>query len=139
MSNWNVLIIILFIIFYIFQLVNDYLRDNYYSRLGLTNRDVRKLNTAACRLMLDIIPGLDIAAVFEMVRLFAWMFILGLDLYLYNILFRVVIKLLDLSLYFSWWLLKVRSFIASEKAKFLKQVIILVIVSWLLVKLPDMF
>lgn len=50
-----------------FQLVNDYLRDNYYSRLGMKNRDVRKLNIAACRLMLDITPGLETAAVFEMV------------------------------------------------------------------------
>lgn len=50
-----------------FQLVNDYLRDNYYSRQGIKNKDVRKLNVAACRLMLDITPGLETAAVFEMV------------------------------------------------------------------------
>ncbi|XP_073974899.1 lisH and WD40 domain-containing protein mahjong [Rhodnius prolixus] len=61
------------------RLVNDYLRDNYYSRLGITGRDVRKLNIAACRLMLDITPGLETAAVFEMPtndvllqRLFSW-------------------------------------------------------------------
>lgn len=61
------------------KLVNDYLRDNYYSRLGMKNRDVRKLNIAACRLMLDITPGLETAAVFEMPtndvlvqRLFSW-------------------------------------------------------------------
>lgn len=61
------------------KLVNDYLRDNYYSRQGIKNRDVRKLNIAACRLMLDITPGLETAAVFEMPtndvlvhRLFSW-------------------------------------------------------------------
>uniref|UniRef100_A0A146LRX2 DDB1-and CUL4-associated factor-like 1 n=1 Tax=Lygus hesperus TaxID=30085 RepID=A0A146LRX2_LYGHE len=60
------------------KLVNDYLRDNYYSRLGI-QRDVRKLNVAACRLMLDITPGLETSAVFEMPtndvlvhRLFSW-------------------------------------------------------------------
>ncbi|BES99825.1 LisH [Nesidiocoris tenuis] len=60
------------------KLVNDYMRDNYYSRLGI-QRDVRKLNIAACRLMLDITPGLETSAVFEMPtndaliqRLFAW-------------------------------------------------------------------
>jgi HIV-1 Vpr-binding protein len=56
-----------FYLFFFFQLVNDYLRDTYYSRLGVTGKDVRKLNIAACRLMLDITPGLETAAVFEMV------------------------------------------------------------------------
>lgn len=45
--------------------MNDYLRDSYWSRLGITGRDVNKLNIAACRLMLDIMPGLETSAVFQ--------------------------------------------------------------------------
>ena len=47
-------------------------------RSGITGRDVRKLNTAACRLMLDILPGLETSAVFQpdmealIHRLFSW-------------------------------------------------------------------
>lgn len=52
-------------IFYHFQLVSDYLRDTYYSRLGLTGRDIDQLNIAACRLMLDIMPGLETQVVFQ--------------------------------------------------------------------------
>ncbi|KAF5284193.1 hypothetical protein FQR65_LT00193 [Abscondita terminalis] len=47
------------------RLVNDYLRDSYYSRLGITNKSVDELNIAACRLMLDILPGLETSAVFQ--------------------------------------------------------------------------
>ncbi|XP_075228537.1 lisH and WD40 domain-containing protein mahjong isoform X6 [Lycorma delicatula] len=47
------------------KLVNDYLRDNYWSRMLVTGKDVRELNIAACRLMLDIMPGLETSAVFE--------------------------------------------------------------------------
>ncbi|KAJ8687973.1 hypothetical protein QAD02_023768 [Eretmocerus hayati] len=60
------------------KLINDYLRDNYWIRVGVTNRDVRALNTAACRLMLDILPGLETSAVFQpdmeglIHRLFSW-------------------------------------------------------------------
>lgn len=61
------------------KLVNDYLRDNYWVRFGVTGKDVRKLNIAACRLMLDIMPGLETSAVFEtptndalVQRLFSW-------------------------------------------------------------------
>lgn len=61
------------------KLVNDYLRDNYYARLGISGRNVRDLNIAACRLMLDITPGLETSAVFEtpsndalVNRLFSW-------------------------------------------------------------------
>ncbi|KOC70220.1 Protein VPRBP [Habropoda laboriosa] len=59
-------------------LINDYLRDTYWSRAGITGRDVRKLNIAACRLMLDILPGLETSAVFQpdmeglIHRLFSW-------------------------------------------------------------------
>lgn len=62
----------------LFQLINDYLRDTYWSRAGVTGRDVRKLNIAACRLMLDILPGLETSAVFQpdmeglIHRLFSW-------------------------------------------------------------------
>ncbi|XP_012228889.1 protein mahjong isoform X2 [Linepithema humile] len=60
------------------KLINDYLRDTYWSRAGVTGRDVRKLNIAACRLMLDILPGLETSAVFQpdmeglINRLFSW-------------------------------------------------------------------
>lgn len=47
------------------KLVNDYLRDTYWSRLNITGKDFRELNIAACRLMLDIMPGLETSAVFE--------------------------------------------------------------------------
>lgn len=54
------------------------MRDTYWSRAGVTGRDVRKLNIAACRLMLDILPGLETSAVFQpdmeglIHRLFSW-------------------------------------------------------------------
>lgn len=54
------------------------MRDTYWSRAGVTGRDVRKLNVAACRLMLDILPGLETSAVFQpdmeglIHRLFSW-------------------------------------------------------------------
>ncbi|XP_018571764.1 DDB1- and CUL4-associated factor 1 isoform X2 [Anoplophora glabripennis] len=47
------------------KLVNDYLRDSYYSRSGVTGRDVNQLNIAACRLMLDVMPGLETSVVFQ--------------------------------------------------------------------------
>ncbi|XP_044751258.1 protein mahjong [Coccinella septempunctata] len=59
------------------KLVNDYMRDTYYSRLGIT-RDVTPLNVASCRLMLDIMPGLETSVVFEpneqslVLRLIKW-------------------------------------------------------------------
>ncbi|XP_069696548.1 DDB1- and CUL4-associated factor 1 isoform X2 [Periplaneta americana] len=61
------------------KLVNDYLRDNYWSRSGNPSKDSRKLNIATCRLMLDIMPGLETSAVFQVpemesmiLRLFSW-------------------------------------------------------------------
>jgi HIV-1 Vpr-binding protein len=54
---------------FVFQLVNDYLRDNYWTRIGNPSKDSRKLNIAACRLMLDIMPGLEISAVFQVVSI----------------------------------------------------------------------
>ncbi|KAG6439155.1 hypothetical protein O3G_MSEX000535, partial [Manduca sexta] len=47
------------------QLVNDYVRDTYYSRQNITGRDVHKLNVAACRLTLDLMPGLEMSVVFQ--------------------------------------------------------------------------
>ncbi|KAJ8918494.1 hypothetical protein NQ315_008192 [Exocentrus adspersus] len=47
------------------KLVNDYLRDTYYSRSGITGKDVNQLNIAACRLMLDVMPGLETSVVFQ--------------------------------------------------------------------------
>ncbi|XP_020297842.1 protein VPRBP isoform X2 [Pseudomyrmex gracilis] len=60
------------------KLINDYLRDTYFSRAGIIGKDVRKLNIAACRVMLDILPGLETSAVFQpemdglVNRLFSW-------------------------------------------------------------------
>ncbi|XP_063371283.1 protein mahjong [Cydia amplana] len=47
------------------KLVNDYVRDTYYSRQSITGRDVHKLNVAACRLTLDLMPGLEMSVVFQ--------------------------------------------------------------------------
>lgn len=46
------------------QLVNDYLRDSYYSQQQII-RDVSELNVVACRLMWVILPGLEVSAVFQ--------------------------------------------------------------------------
>ncbi|XP_046399943.1 DDB1- and CUL4-associated factor 1 [Ischnura elegans] len=59
------------------KLVNDYLRDNYWERLGMPERDSRQLNISVCRLVLDIMPGLEASAVFQdmeglILRLFSW-------------------------------------------------------------------
>ncbi|XP_018331272.1 DDB1- and CUL4-associated factor 1 isoform X2 [Agrilus planipennis] len=49
------------------KLVNDYLRDtyNHNRRQDLTGRDIDEMNIAACRLMLDILPGLETSVVFQ--------------------------------------------------------------------------
>ncbi|XP_075989036.1 lisH and WD40 domain-containing protein mahjong [Anticarsia gemmatalis] len=47
------------------KLVNDYVRDTFYSRQNITGRDVTKLNVAACRLTLDLMPGLEMSVVFQ--------------------------------------------------------------------------
>ena len=47
------------------SLVSDYLRETYYSRLGIVGHDVDQLNIAACRLMLDVLPGLETTVVFQ--------------------------------------------------------------------------
>ncbi|XP_017768029.1 PREDICTED: protein mahjong [Nicrophorus vespilloides] len=60
------------------KLVNDYLRDTYFSRLSVTGRSVDQLNIGACRLMLDILPGLETTVVFQpdhdglILRLIKW-------------------------------------------------------------------
>ncbi|XP_047741540.1 DDB1- and CUL4-associated factor 1 [Hyalella azteca] len=61
---------------FITKLVNHYLRDNYFSSQGHT-RDSTPVNTAACRLMLDLLQGLDIPQVFRdgdstVSKLFTW-------------------------------------------------------------------
>ncbi|XP_076063100.1 lisH and WD40 domain-containing protein mahjong isoform X2 [Oratosquilla oratoria] len=61
---------------FVTKLVNHYLRDNYFSSLAL-NQDSTELNTAACRLLLDLLYGLDIPQVFSdsettVMRLFSW-------------------------------------------------------------------
>lgn len=49
------------------RLVNDYLRDTYFTRLNQSgpDRDINQLNISACRLMLDVLPGLEISVVFQ--------------------------------------------------------------------------
>lgn len=59
------------------RLVNDYLRDNFFSRQNIQKSSL-ELNIAACRLILVIMPGLDTSAVFQVEydslinRLFNW-------------------------------------------------------------------
>ncbi|XP_030755161.1 protein mahjong isoform X2 [Sitophilus oryzae] len=47
------------------KLLNDYLRDTYYSRNNIIDRDIDQLNIAACRLLLDLMPGLETSVVFQ--------------------------------------------------------------------------
>lgn len=47
------------------QLLNDYMKDTYYSRNNVTDRDIDQLNIAACRLLLDLMPGLETSVVFQ--------------------------------------------------------------------------
>ncbi|XP_053670004.1 protein mahjong [Anopheles nili] len=59
------------------RLVNDYLRDNFFTRQNV-QQSSHPLNVAACRLILVIMPGLDTSAVFQVEydhlikRLYAW-------------------------------------------------------------------
>lgn len=48
----------------IFRLVNDYLRDNFFTRQSI-NKSSFQLNVSACRLILIIMPGLETSAVFQ--------------------------------------------------------------------------
>ncbi|XP_066157890.1 protein mahjong isoform X2 [Euwallacea fornicatus] len=59
------------------KLLNDYMRDTFYSRNNITDRDIDQLNIAACRLLLDLMPGLETSVVFQDVgnlihRLIKW-------------------------------------------------------------------
>ena len=61
----------------VLQLVGDYLRDTYWTRIGISSRDPRDLNTAAARLILDLMPGLEVSVVFQdteglVGKLFQW-------------------------------------------------------------------
>uniref|UniRef100_A0A182R188 Uncharacterized protein n=1 Tax=Anopheles farauti TaxID=69004 RepID=A0A182R188_9DIPT len=59
------------------RLVNDYLRDNFFTRQNV-QQSSHALNVAACRLILVIMPGLDTSAVFQLEydhlikRLYGW-------------------------------------------------------------------
>lgn len=59
------------------QLVNDYLRDNFFTRQSI-QKSSYDLNVAACRLILVIMPGLETSAVFQVEfdnlihRLYSW-------------------------------------------------------------------
>lgn len=46
------------------RLVNDYLRDNFFTRQNIQKSSL-ELNIAACRLILVIMPGLETSAVFQ--------------------------------------------------------------------------
>nr|XP_040232824.2 protein mahjong isoform X2 [Anopheles coluzzii] len=62
---------------FITRLVNDYLRDNFFTRQNV-QQSSHALNVAACRLILVIMPGLDTSAVFQVEydhlikRLYSW-------------------------------------------------------------------
>lgn len=47
------------------RLLSDYLRESYWSRQNVFDKDVHLVNAAACRLMVNIYPGLETSAVFE--------------------------------------------------------------------------
>ena len=47
---------------FVTKLVNHYLRENYFTSQGLM-QDSTELNIASCRLLLDILYGLDIPQV----------------------------------------------------------------------------
>lgn len=59
------------------RLVNEYLRDNYFTRQNMDKSSLA-LNIAACRLILIIMPGLETSAVFQVQndhlinRLYSW-------------------------------------------------------------------
>ncbi|XP_044248914.2 protein mahjong isoform X1 [Drosophila takahashii] len=46
------------------KLLNDYLRENYFSRQSVS-RSSLELNILACRLILEIMPGMETSAVFQ--------------------------------------------------------------------------
>lgn len=46
------------------RLVNDYLRENFFTRQNI-QKSSQALNIAACRLILVIMPGLETSAVFQ--------------------------------------------------------------------------
>lgn len=53
------------------------MRDTYWTRQGISTRDPRELNTVAARLILDLLPGLELSVLFHETdglihKLFAW-------------------------------------------------------------------
>ncbi|XP_062558300.1 protein mahjong isoform X3 [Armigeres subalbatus] len=63
--------------YFMTRLVNDYLRDNFFTRQNIQQCS-QPLNIAACRLILVIMPGLETSAVFQaefdhlITRLYGW-------------------------------------------------------------------
>ncbi|XP_037947089.1 protein mahjong isoform X2 [Teleopsis dalmanni] len=59
------------------KLLNDYLRDNYFSRHNV-NKSSLELNIIACRIILTIMPGMETSAVWQdevdtlITRLYSW-------------------------------------------------------------------
>ncbi|XP_055838822.1 protein mahjong isoform X1 [Episyrphus balteatus] len=59
------------------KLVNDYLRDNYFTRQNIKKKSL-ELNIISCRLILVIMPGLETSAVFQVEydnlinRIYSW-------------------------------------------------------------------
>jgi HIV-1 Vpr-binding protein len=57
------------------EIFNNYLKDNYWSRTGVTKSSF-DLNVAACRVLIDIIPGLEASVLMEtdglVKRLYTW-------------------------------------------------------------------
>ena len=53
------------------------MRDTYWTRIGISTRDPRDLNTVAARLILDLLPGLELSVLFQdteglITRLISW-------------------------------------------------------------------
>ncbi|CAH1130521.1 unnamed protein product [Ceutorhynchus assimilis] len=49
------------------KLLNEYMKENYYIRnnVSVSDSDINQLNIAACRLLLDLMPGLETTVVFQ--------------------------------------------------------------------------
>lgn len=45
------------------------MKETYYSRQNLIDRNIDQLNIAACRLLLDLMPGLETSVVFQVFKL----------------------------------------------------------------------
>lgn len=45
------------------------MKETYYSRQNLIDRNIDQLNIAACRLLLDLMPGLETSVVFQVSKI----------------------------------------------------------------------